>query len=802
MQRSLKVFHTMKFSEKWLREWVNPNIDTATLVEQLTHAGLEVDAVKPVAGDFADVLVGQVVAVEPHPNADKLRCCKVDVAGDELLSIVCGAANVRQGLKAPVAVVGSVLTGSFTIKKAKIRGVESFGMLCGASELGLVDNGNGLMELADDAPIGIDFREYIDIDDVAIDIDLTPNRSDCLGIAGIAREVGVLTGCDLTQWRQEPIIEQSTKTVEITIEETADCPRYIGRVIENANVKATTPLWMQKKLRCSGISSLGPVVDVSNYVMLELGQPMHVFDLEKLTGGITVRNAKNNETLTLLDGQEINVIENTLVIADDASVLVLAGIMGGEASSVTTDTKHLFLEAAHFSPLAIAGRARAYGLHTDSSHRFERGVDPELPRQAIERATALLLDIVGGQAAPITEQLSTSDLPETKIINLRASRIKRVLGITIAAKHIEDWLTRLGLTVEANTQGWQVTVPSFRFDLAVEVDLIEELGRLYGYDKLPETRPQGTVLTTNISEHTLATHRLQSLLVDRGYQEAITYSFGDPAIQQYFSVEGEQAIELANPISADLSIMRTSLWAGLIQALIYNLNRQHERVRLFEVGCSFSGTQDKIKQYRQIAGVVCGSRYAEQWAERQQPVDFFDIKADVETLLDLGGEGTISFIAEQHPALHPGQSARVYQGDIAIGWVGALHPRLNKPLELNTKVYVFELTLSAVLKARLPTFESLSKFPAIRRDLALLVNTEVRAGEVEHCLNSIKSDIIKSIQLFDVYNGIGVKDNKKSIAVAFQLQHLERTLTDEEVDEVIQTVTEKLQQQVGATIRA
>ncbi|MFW5426764.1 MAG: phenylalanine--tRNA ligase subunit beta [Methylophagaceae bacterium] len=792
----------MKFSEKWLREWVNPDIDSATLAEQLTQAGLEVDAIEPVAGDFTGVVVGQVVSVEPHPDADKLRCCKVDVAGDELLSIVCGAANVRQDLKIPVAVVGSVLPGNFKIKKAKLRGVESFGMLCGASEIGLVDNVKGLMELADDAPVGMDLREYLDLDDVAIDVDLTPNRSDCLGIAGIAREVGVLTGCDLTQWPAEAISEQSTKTVNVSIDATEDCPRYVGRVIENVNVKAATPLWMQEKLRRSGVRSLGPVVDVTNYVMLELGQPMHAFDLDKLNGGITVRSAKENEKLTLLDGQEIKVTDNTLVIADDASALALAGIMGGESSSVTDDTKNIFLEAAHFNPLAIAGRARAYGLHTDSSHRFERGVDPELPRVAIDRATALLLDIVGGEAGSITEAVSESDLPQQKIITLRASRIKRVLGIAIDSAQVEDQLTRLGLMIVAEDDAWQVTVPSFRFDLAIEVDLIEELGRLYGYDKLPETRPQGTVLTADISEHTLATHRLQSLLVDRGYQEAITYSFGDPKVQQHLAVEGEQAIELANPISAELSVMRTSLWPGLIQALVYNLNRQHDRIRLFEVGRSFSGTNDNVEQHRQIAGVVCGSRYAEQWAEKQRPVDFFDIKADVEALLDLGGEENIRFVAAQHPALHPGQSARVYQGDIAIGWVGSLHPRLNKPLELSAKAYVFELTLSSVLKAKVPSFESLSKFPAIRRDLALLVNTTVTAGEIEHCLNGVRSDILKSIQLFDVYSGAGVELDKKSIAIAFQLQHSERTLTDEEVDAVIDTVTETLNQQVGATIRA
>ncbi|MFT7413767.1 MAG: phenylalanyl-tRNA synthetase beta chain [Methylophagaceae bacterium] len=792
----------MKFSEKWLREWVNPDVDTATLIAQLTLAGLEVDAVEPVAGDFTGVLVGQVVSIEPHPDADKLRLCKVDVAADELLSIVCGAANVRLDLKIPVAVIGAVLPGNFKIKKAKLRGVESFGMLCSAKELGMVENADGLMELASDAPVGQNIRKYLDLDDVSIDVDLTPNRSDCLGIAGIAREVGVLTGCDLTHWPQETNNEQSSARLSIEVEATSACPRYVGRVIENINVKAKTPVWMQEKLRRSGVRSISPVVDITNYVMLELGQPMHAFDLNTLNGGIKVRMAEQGEKLTLLDGQEIAINDTSLVIADQVSPLALAGIMGGQTSSVGDQTTHLFLEAAFFNPLAIAGRAREYGLHTDSSHRFERGVDPELAKVAIERATALLLDIVGGQSGIISEVVSESDLPQARVIQLRANRIKRVLGIHIDATQVEDQLTRLGLTVVANDEGWQVTAPSFRFDIAIEVDLIEELGRLYGYDKLPKTRPQGTVLSADISEYTLATHRLQALLVDRGYQEAITYSFVDPTIQQYLAIEGEQAIALANPISADLSVMRTSLWPGLIQAMAYNLNRQHERVRLFEVGRIFTGTSDNVEQHRHIGGVLCGSRYAEQWSKKQRAVDFFDAKADVEALLDLGNEDNIHFVSESHPALHPGQSARIYKNEKAIGWIGALHPRLNKPLDINCRVYVFELALSAVLSAKVPSFSALSRFPALRRDLALVIDDKTTAGEIEHCLNEIESDILVSIQLFDVYSGAGVEVGKKSIAVAFQLQHAERTLTDEDVDTLMHSVTQKLQQHVGATIRS
>ena len=792
----------MKFSEKWLREWVNPPLASDELLAKLTLAGLEVDGVEPVAGEFSGVVVGQVMSVEPHPDADKLRVCKVNIDSDELLSIVCGASNVRQHLKIPVAVVGAVLPGNFKIKKAKLRGESSFGMLCSAKELGMVDNIDGLMELASDAPVGRDIRVYLELDDLSIDVDLTPNRSDCLGIAGIAREVGVLTGCDLTEWPEVEVEVTSQKQLAIIVNSPAACPRYLGRVIENVNTKAYTPVWMQEKLRRSGLRSISPVVDVTNYVMLELGQPMHAYDSGKIDGNIMVKRASKGEQITLLDGQQLSVKSETLTITDASSILALAGIMGGQASSVTDNTEHLFLESAFFTPTAIAGRAREHGLHTDSSHRFERGVDPKLASRGMERATSLLLSIVGGNAGPVTEVVSEKHIPEQSTIHLREARIERVLGIVIDEVQVEEQLTRLGLSVKKQDDGWLVGVPSFRFDLAIEVDLIEELGRLYGYDKLPETRPKGTVLTADISEHKLATSRLQSLLVDRGYQEAITYSFVDPEFQKHLAVEGEEAIALANPISADLSVMRTSLWPGLVQALTYNLNRQHDRVRLFEVGRIFSGTNDNVEQHRHIGGVVCGSRYAEQWAERQKAVDFFDVKADVEALLSLGAHNNIHFIDESHPALHTGQSARIYADDKAIGWMGAIHPKLYKALDLNVRAYVFELVLSAVTLAVVPSFMPLSKFPAIRRDLALLVSNSTTAGAIKRCLNDIKSDILKEIQVFDVYSGENVEQGQKSIAVALYMQHTERTLTDDEVNTLISTITMQLEKQAGATIRA
>lgn len=791
----------MKFSEKWLREWVNPSLSTDELVEKLTNAGLEVDAVEPVAGEFSGVLIGQVKIVEPHPDADKLRLTKVDVGAEELLDIVCGASNVRKGLKIPVAVIGAVLPGNFKIKQAKLRGVPSFGMLCSSKELGLTESADGLMELADAAPVGADIRDYLDLDDVAIDIDLTPNRSDCLGVAGVAREVGVLTSTDVCAVNTSDVTATTDNVFPVEVEAHDACPRYLGRVIENINPQAETPLWMHEKLRRSGLRSLGPVVDVTNYVMLELGQPMHAFDLDKLQGQLTVRHATSGEKLTLLDAQEVELQSDTLLIADNNGPLAMAGVMGGLDSSVTTSTTSLFLEAAFFAPEAIAGKARSYGLHTDSSHRFERGVDPALAKLAIERATVLLLDIVGGEAGAVIEKSSETALPKPASIHLRESRIERVLGIKLDEAQVHEQLSRLGLKLNRVSDGWDVTVPSFRFDLAIEVDLIEELGRLYGYDKLPKTRPQGTVLTTNITEKATQLERLQNVLIDRGYYEAVTYSFVEPKVQQLLAENELDPIKLANPISADLSVMRTSLWPGLVQALVYNANRQHDRVRLFEIGRVFKGTLENIEQHRQIGGLIYGDRYPEQWSQKQREVDFFDAKADVEALLSIAG-GDIRFEADSHPALHPGQTARVYKNGNAIGWLGAIHPKLNKPLDINAKVYVFELGLSAVLAAQVPEFEALSKFPAIRRDLALLVDNFVTAGQIEHCLSKIDSDILKSFQLFDVYSGDGVEHGKKSLAVAFHLQHGERTLTDEEVDALIKTVTETLEQSVGAAIRS
>ncbi|MCA1805532.1 MAG: phenylalanine--tRNA ligase subunit beta [Xanthomonadaceae bacterium] len=572
----------MKFSEQWLREWVNPPVTAAELAEQLTMAGLEVDSVTPVAGDFSGVVVGEVLSAEPHPDADKLRVCKVN-AGAEPLQIVCGAPNVSVGMKVSTALIGALLPGDFKIKKSKLRGVESSGMLCSARELGLSEDAAGLMALPADAPVGTDIRAYLGLNDTCIEVDLTPNRGDCLGMAGIAREIGVLNRCAVAGPGMDPVPATIKDTFPVRVSAPEDCPRYLGRVIRGIDPSAATPLWMQEKLRRGGIRSLGPVVDVTNYVLLELGQPMHAFDLATLSGGIEVRHARAGEQLTLLDEKVIELDTGSLLIADADKPLALAGIMGGAGSGVSDCTDSLFLECAFFTPARIAGRARHYGLHTDSSHRFERGVDYLLQHRALERATALLLALVGGQAGPVIEVTSETQLPRVAPIHLRAARLQRLLGLRPDDATVEDILTRLGMDVQAGEGGWQVTPPTFRFDVTLEADLIEEIGRVYGYNRLPSSAFQAALVMRPAPEDRVPLRRLRDLLVNRGYQEAVTYSFVDPEIQGLVTPD-LVPVPLANPISSELSVMRTSLWQGLLRTLQHNLNRQQRRVRIFEHG--------------------------------------------------------------------------------------------------------------------------------------------------------------------------------------------------------------------------
>ena len=788
----------MKFSEAWLREWVNPDLDSEQLAEQLTMAGLEVDSVEPVAAEFEGVVVAEVLSVEAHPDADKLRVCQVASGAGEPLQIVCGAPNVRAGLRVPLAKVGGRI-GDMKLKKAKLRGIPSHGMLCSARELGLSDEHQGLMELPADAPVGADLRDYLALDDVAIDVDLTPNRGDCLGMEGIAREVGTLTGTDVTAPPLKTVGAEISDEFPVSVQAPEACPRYLGRVIRGVDPGVETPLWMQEKLRRGGLRSLGPVVDVTNYVLLELGQPMHAFDLDRLAGGIDVRHAREGEKLTLLDERSVELDSDTLLICDHDRPLALAGIMGGMESGISASTRSLFLEVAYFSPEKIAGKARAYGLTTDSSYRFERGVDPGLQWRAMDRATALLLELVGGEAGPVIEVASEAHLPDRPAILLRRDRIRRLLGFVPADEQVADILTRLGLRLAPHDEGWMATPPSFRFDLSLEADLIEEVGRVFGYDNLPSANNRGDLHVRPLPETVTPLERLQTLLVDRGYQEAVTYSFVDADILRSLEPAVEP-VALQNPISSDLSVMRTSLWAGLIGALKHNLARQQSRVRLFESGLKFISQDNELKQLNYLSGIVNGELMAEQWGVEKRPADFFDIKGDVEALLACCGvSGT--FKPADHPALHPGQSAIILVGNRPIGWLGCIHPGLAQQLEIPGKTYLFELDMDILHQGQVPSFQNLSRFPSIRRDLAIVVSAETPAGALCDAITTQAGSLLTELAVFDVYQGKGIETGRKSIAFGLILQDSSRTLTDEDVDSVIQGITGQLEKQFGATLR-
>lgn len=790
----------MRFSEKWLREWVNPAVDTATLGHQVTMAGLEVDSIEPAAPEFSNVVVGKVLSMERHPDADRLNVCSVDVGQDEPLQIVCGANNVAAGVKIPAALVGAKLPGGLKIKKGKLRGVPSLGMLCSAVEIGMADSADGLLILPEDAEVGLSIRQYFDLDDACIDVDLTPNRSDCFSLRGIAREVAVLNNGQVTEPTITAVPAASDEQFAVIVDAPEQCPRYVGRVIKGVDMKAATPLWMSERLRRSGIRLINSVVDVTNYVMIELGQPMHGFDLAKLTGNICVRMAEKDETLLLLDGKEIKLTEGSLVIADQQQVLALAGIMGGEISGVSDATQDILLESAFFTPTVIAGKARAYGLHTDSSHRFERGVDPQLQILAIERATQLLVDICGGIVGPVNEVVSDAHLPKSVEITLRSERIKRVLGVEVAPDEVERILTTLGMNCRAIEGGWVVSAPSFRFDINIEVDLIEEVGRIFGYDNLPISRPSPCLEMQPLTELQLPVSRLRSILVERGYQEAITYSFVDPKVQKVLTPE-LPGVALANPISADMSVMRTTLWSGLLPVFIYNANRQQDRIRLFEVGRRFVEMDGELEQEPVIAGLISGDVNPEQWADGSRPVDFFDIKGDVEALLQAGGVNDAIFEVQQHPALHPGQSALISRAEQPIGWVGKVSPVIAKQLDLPVDVYLFEISQAALTEANLPAFSELSKFPSIRRDIALIVDEDVSLQSIQECIDSAASVILKGSKLFDIYTGKGIDTGKKSLAIALNLQDDSKTLTDEDVENTVTKILNALSEKLNAKLR-
>ncbi|MEE2001295.1 phenylalanine--tRNA ligase subunit beta [Alkalimonas sp. MEB108] len=794
----------MKFSESWLREWVNPAISSDVLSEQLSMAGLEVDAVSPVAGDFSGVVVGEVVSCAQHPDADKLQVTKVNVGDEELLDIVCGASNCRLGLKVAVAKVGAVLPGDFKIKKAKLRGQPSMGMLCSFSELGMAEDSDGIIELPADAPIGQDIRQYLQLDDVSIEVDLTPNRADCLGLLGLAREVAVLNALDFQAPEYQAVAPAHDEQRSIELLAADACPRYLGRVIRNINPGVKSPLWLVEKLRRSGVRSIDPVVDVTNFVLLELGHPMHAFDLAKIDGGIQVRYAYNDEKMVLLDESEVTLLPGTLVIADQQKALAMAGIFGGLHSGVTEQSRDIFLESAFFAPDIMAGKARQYGLHTDASHRYERGVDPALQRQAMERATALLLDIVGGEPGPVVEAVSSAHLPTANQIELSVTQLNKLLGISIEASTVERILRQLGLQVTSTATGWQVSTPSWRFDLAIAEDLIEEVARVYGYNRIPNESPCARLTMRRFAEAEIPLHRLRQLLVDRGYLEAITYSFVDPKVQQLLYPQVD-ALMLPNPISADMSAMRLSTWAGLLQTVVANQNRQQLQLRLFESGLKFvpdAAAENGVRQVPVIGGVLVGSVGQGQWNMTERPYDFYDAKGDVEALLATTSDADrFAFIPAEHSALHPGQTAEIISHGQHVGWVGALHPEAERKLGIKGKCYLFELDLAGLGERAIVQSQELSRYQANRRDLAVVVKSDVRFADILATIKKVGGNQLVGLKLFDVYSGQGVADGYKSLAIALTLQDSARTLEDKDIQQVVDQVVVALKNEFNATLR-
>lgn len=800
----------MKISEQWLREWVAVHQDVKALAERLTLAGIEVGSVGPVASSPLDgVVVGEILSLAPHPQADRLRVCQVNAGKKTPLTIVCGAANAAAGLKVPAALAGTTLPNGTRIAVSTIRGVESAGMLCSAAELGFEEASQGLLVLDASARPGMPLRKYLALDDHQIEIELTPNRGDCLSIAGLAREIAALTGVRHTPVRVRPATVRARRKLGVTLTAKSACARYAGRVIEGVNPQAATPMWMKERLRRAGVRSIHPVVDITNYVMLEFGQPMHAFDLERLSGDIQVRMARKNEALMLLDSKSLTLEAADLVIADARGPVALAGIMGGQNSAVSDTTHDLFLESAWFRPAAIGTRARHHGLHTESSHRFERGVDPALQRIALERATALLLSICGGRAGPVSETIARAQLPKSPAILLRAARSKRVLGMSLPAKTVEGTLRRLGMRVAkaARHQGepaWKVTPPTWRSDVAIEVDLIEELVRVQGYDKVPARMPVSTLAMRPLSESRITEDRLRTVLVDRDYQEAITYSFVDPVLQALITPE-LRPVTLANPIASDMAQMRATLWPGLIKAALHNQNRQQERVRLFEIGRRFlPGSGGSTREQTVLSGIATGSVYREQWGLKPRPVDFFDIKSDVESLLALGGQREVLFRPANHAALHPRRSAEVVLADsgaIVVGLIGEIHPELQKKTGLEQSVILFELELDPLQAAIAPKFREISRFPAVRRDLAVVVQEEVAAQAVLDSVRSVAGALLINLELFDEYRGEGIDSGRKSLALGLTFQDTSRTLNDKDVELAVGRVITVLGTQFDARLR-
>lgn len=792
----------MKISENWLRSWVNPAIDSDTLSNQLTMLGLEVDDMLPAAKAFTGVVIGEVLSVEQHPDADRLRVTIINIGSAEPLQIVCGAPNVRIGMKVPVATIGAVLPGDFKIKKGKLRGVESQGMLCGASEIDLDDKIDGLLELPSDAPIGRNIREYLNLDDHVIDISITPNRGDCFSIRGIAREIGVINQLSVHAPEIAEVAATITDTKNVMVN-TAGCPRYLGRVIKNVNTKAPTPAWMEQALARSGMRQHSILVDITNYVLMELGQPLHAFDADKIEGSVQVRQATAQEKLILLNEQEVELNAEIMVIADDAKALAIAGIMGGLSSSVTEETTDIFLESAFFAPLAIAGRARRYGLHTDASQRYERGVDFELPFIAMNRASQLISELAGGDFGPITLAENIAALPQREAIELNQTQVNQLLGYVVESDFITDALQRLGCTVTVKTQGeWSVVPPSHRYDMAIYQDLIEEVARIHGYDNIQIRLP---VIDVKLAKHQdqFELPQLRQTLVTLGYQEAISFSFADAKLEKQLNPQ-VNPLMLANPISSELAAMRSTLLSSLIPCVQYNINRQQSQVRFFELGLRFDYQHAQnihdLKQIPTLTLIAVGAKTTESWHGKAQPMDFFDLKGEVEEIL-AAGRVQVEYTRSKRACLHPGQSAEILVNGKSIGYLGRLHPSLENELDLGT-TWVAELDQQAILQTYVSNFTELSRFPSVRRDIALLISDKINVSEIQQLIEQTGGTLLDSTWLFDVYTGQGVEQGKRSLAFAVLWQHPSRTLEDAEIKSGMDQIIEVLQNTYQATLRA
>lgn len=788
----------MQFSENWLRSLVHTDLDSQALSHALTMAGLEVEDMQPVAAAFSKVVVAKILSAEKHPDADRLQVCKVDVGLAEPLQIVCGAANARAGLIAPCALVGAELPG-FSIKQAKVRGVESFGMMCSAKELGLSAEATGLLELDSSAVVGQDIRQYLDLDDHLLTLKLTPNRSDCLSIIGIARDVAAITGATTNFEAISPVGVEASQTQHVIVSEQGACPRYCGRLVHGINAQAVTPDWMVKRLERSGLRSISAVVDITNYVLLQLGQPMHAFDADKLSGDISVRFAKAHESLMLLNEQTVQLKTDDLVIADANGAVALAGIMGGKPTAVSDETTAIFLESAFFAPAAIAGKARRLGLSTDSSYRFERGVDFGNTRNAIEYATALIKQICGGTAGEIMEVIGT--LPARNPVRLRLARLVSVLGISFAQDDVAQLLTQLDFAFTSADGVFTVTPPSFRFDITIEEDLIEEIARLHGYDHIPATPPVATLGMLDAPEAKCHQNKLRDSLVAAGYQEIVTYSFVDESWELDL-LGNPNPIKLKNPIATNLSVMRSGLWGGLLDTLSYNLHRKQERAFLFEIGAVYHQQANVYLEATRISGLAYGSAKPEQWAADGTEIDFFEVKAHLEALLGTqAANEQVTYEKAEHTTLHPGQSARILLDGKAIGWLGKLHPKWQQHYNLTKSTYLFELDVDAIINRQIPAYQEVSKFLPVRRDLAVVLDENIAVQTVLSAIKKANIPLITDVALFDLYQGKGIAENKKSLALSVLMHDTQKTLTDSEADTAIANLLLLLQNDFGAMLR-